>query len=244
MYYDDEPTAGGGCVPASLIVAVAILALGGLFYFGINRAASNLNPFNGVSIPNPLAPAPTTVTVDRPAIIRQMQALNRLETYTYLTDQAITAEQGGNAFYNFFRGDKLLLIARGEVVAGFDLTKLKPQDVVVSADGQNATVTLPPAEILVSRLDNENTRVYDRQTGIFTKGNPGLEAEARRVAEQKIVEAACDAGILKQAATNGQRNIEGLVKSFGIKNVTVNAYEGSCAMPGGTQPAASPAPSP
>lgn len=238
MYYDDEQPSASGCVPGALIIALAIVALGALFYFGINRATTNLNPFAGANtaIPNPFGAAPTAVTVDRPAVIRQMQALNKLETYTYLTEQVITAEQGGNAFYNFFRGDKLLLIASGEVRAGFDLAKLRAEDVVISADGQSATVTLPPAEIIVSRLDNEKTRVYSRETGIFTEGNPGLEAEARRVAEQKIVQAACDAGILKRAADEGKRNIENLVKAFGIKTVQVNAYEGQCVMPSSAAP--------
>jgi hypothetical protein len=231
MYYDDDPPAGDGCLRAAVIIAIAILALGGLFYFGINRATANLNPFNGATLPNPLAPAATAITVDRPAVIRQMQALNRLETYTYLTDQVITAERGGNAFYNFFAGDKLLLVASGEVVAGFDLAKLREQDVVISADGGSATVTLPPAEILISRIDNEKTKVYSRDTGIFTQGDPGLESEARRVAEQQIVQAACEAGILDRAATEGKRSIENLVKAFGIDNVQVNAYPGQCEAP-------------
>lgn len=233
MYYDDEPAAAGGCARGAVIIALAIVVLGAFFYFGINRATSNLNPFanSGGGVTNPFAAAPTTVSVDRPAVIRQIQALNRLEAYTYLTEQVITAEQGGNAFYDFFRGDKLLLIASGEVIAGFDLAKLRPEDVVVSADGESATITLPPAEILVSRLDNEKTQVYSRETGIFTEGNPGLEAAARREAEQRIVQAACDAGILNRAAQEGKRNIENLVKAFGINSVTVNAYEGACAMP-------------
>lgn len=234
MYYDDDPPAGAGCSGSAIVIALALVALGAFFYFGVNRATSNLNPFgNGTgAIANPFTAAPTAVTVDRPAVIRQMQALNKLETYTYLTEQVITAEQGGNAFYNFFRGDKLLLIASGEVRGGFDLSKLRAEDVVISPDGQTATVTLPPAEIIVSRLDNEKTRVYSRETGILTEGNPGLEAEARRVAEQKIVQAACDAQILRRAADEGKRNIENLVKAFGIKNVAVTASEGACVMPG------------
>lgn len=244
MYYDDDPPAADGCLRGAFIIAIAIAALGTLFYFGINRATSNLNPFNGVSVPNPLAPAPTVISVDRPAVIRQIRALNRLETTTASIEKVITAEQGGNAFYNFFSGDKLLLVAHGDVIAGFDLAKLRQEDVVSSGDGVTVTVTLPPAEILVSRLDNEKTYVYDRDTGIFTSGNPGLESEARRVAEQQILQAACDDGIMKRAAEEGKRSIEGLVKSVGVQNVVVNAYEGPCVMPGSTAPAPATAPQP
>lgn len=232
MYYEDDPPAASGCIRGAAIIALALVVLGGFVYFGINRATSNLNPFGSGGFSNPLAAQPTVVTIDRPAVIRQIQALNRLEATTYLTEQVITAEQGGNAFYNFFAGDKLLLVASGEVIAGFDLAKLRPEDVQINADGSTATVNLPPAEILLSRLDNEKTKVYSRETGIFTQGNAGLEAEARRVAEQKIVQAACDSGILDRAVGDGRRNIENLVKAFGIKNVTVNASSGACVMPG------------
>lgn len=234
-YYDDDAPEGSGCVRGALIVVVALVALGALVYFGMNSAANNM--FDRAQALNPLAPAATTISVDRPAVIQQIQSLNRLETATYLAEQVITAEQGGNAFYNFFRGDKLLLIASGEVVAGFDLAKLRPEDVVISEDGQSATVQLPPAEVLISRLDNERTKVYSRETGILTSGDPGMESEARRVAEQRIVQAACDNGILARAVEDGQRDIENLVKAFGIKQVTVSAEVGPCAMPSAAQPA-------
>lgn len=235
MYYDDDPPAGVGCVRVAVIVVVAIAALGGLFYFGINRTVSNLNPFNGVTVSNPLTPPPTTIAIDRPAVLRQIRELNRWETTTANFDKVITAGQEGNAVYNFFSGDKLILVANGDVIAGFDLGKLQPEDVVISADGITATVTLPPAEILWSRLNNEKTYVYDRDTGIFTSGNTGLESEARRVAEQQIVQRACETDLLKRATETGQRNMENLVKAFGIKNVTVNATTGPCVVPAPTQ---------
>jgi hypothetical protein len=136
----------------------------------------------------------------------------------------------------------LILIAQGEVIAGFDLAELGPEDVVVSTDGVTATVTLPPAQILVSRLDNNKTQVYDRDTGVLSKGDPNLESEARRVAEGRIVELACESGILKRAVADGERNIENLVRALGPDVVIVNASEGECPLP--SPPAASPAATP
>lgn len=237
MYYDDEAPATSGCLRTTLLTVVALtlalIVLGLVLYFGLSRIAGTLNPFADLTISNPLEPAPTEITVDRPAVIRQIRSLDRLETATAVIQQVVTAGQkSDSAFYNFLRGDRLLLIAHGEVVAGFDLAKLEPGDVVVSDDGSVATVTLPPAEILISRLDNERTRVYDRTTGILSKGDPGLESEARRVAEQQIVQAACESGILERAVENGKRNIENLVKSFGIDEVAINASAGPCVGPG------------
>jgi hypothetical protein len=246
MYYDDDRPASNGCVSAALIIAAALLALGGIFYFTLNRAADKVvNPFSNVRTLNPLAPQPTVIKVDRPAVIRQIKALNRLESTSYSVEKVIEAGQAGGALYNLLVGDKILLIAHGDVIAGFDLSKLHDDDIILSPDGESATITLPPAEILVSRLDNDKTRVYDRQQGLLTKGNVDLESEARRVAEQEILRAACDDGILTRAAQEGQQRMTALVQAFGVKQVTVNAGPGACTFPGGEplpppQPTATP----
>ena len=235
MYYDDdERGGGGGCVPGALIVAAALLAVAAIFYFGINRAADTVsNPFGGRNL-NPLAPQPTVIKVDRPAVIQEIRALNRLESASVTIEKVIEAGSASTSgVFNLLMGDRLLLIAHGEVIAGFDLGKLREEDIIVSADGASATITLPPAEILVSRLDNEQTRVYDRQRGLMTKGSVDLETEARRVAEQEILRAACEDGILKRAVEEGRRDMENLVKAFGIATVTVVAREGPCTFPGG-----------
>ena len=228
MYYDEKKPARSGCQWVAIAATVAAVVQAVLFYIFIGRIAGILNPFENGAITNPRAPAPTESTIDRPAVVQQVRSLNRLEAATAVIQQVVTAGQRGNALYNLLRGDQLLLIAHGEVVAGFDLTKLGPDDITISDDGAVATVTLPPAEILYSRLDNERTQVYDRETGIFAKGDPNLESEARRVAEQQIVQAACESGILARAVEDGKRNIENLVKAFGVDEVIVNATEGTC----------------
>lgn len=234
MYFDDDRGAGNGCVRGALILAAAMLAVVGIFVFGINRAADTANPFNDGRNLNPLAARPTTISIDRPAIIRQIQALNRLETSSTSIEKVIEAGQSGGALYNLLVGDQMLLIAHGQVIAGFDLTKLRDEDVILSPDGATATLTLPPAEILVSRLDNTKTRVYSRQQGVLSKGNIDLESEARRVAEQEILRAACEDGILTRAATEGENDIAGLLGKLGFKQITVNATAGQCLMPDGT----------
>jgi hypothetical protein len=237
MYYDDDVgERSSGCVRAALIIAAALLALGGIVYFGFNRAANSIalnNPFNNASKLNPLAPQPTTINIDRPAVIREIRGSNRLETATASIDKVIEAGQEGNALYNLLTGDKLLLVAHGQVIAGFDLTKLRDEDIILSGDGSTATITLPPAEILVSRLDNEKTHVYSRQRGILTKGNVDLESEARRVAEQEIVRAACDDKLLDRAAAEGKQRMEALARSLGFKDVNVEAKPGSCTLANG-----------
>ena len=59
-----------------------------------------------------------------------------------------------------------------------------------------STSPCPPAEVFIATLDNQKSYVYDRETGIFTKGVNDLETLARQAAEQEILKAAMEDGIL------------------------------------------------
>lgn len=159
-------------------------------------------------------------------IIKQVQALNRLETAQFTIEKVIDAGTSGNRLQQFLVGDRLLLIAHGQVIAGFDMSKVKESDIEVT--GQTIKVNMPPPEILVSKLDNDQTRVYDRQSGIFTKGDRDLESEARKEAESVITAAACKGGILAEATKNARNQLNVLFKSSGFTTVILNIPEGSC----------------
>src|SRR5262249_4935545 len=124
------------------------------------------------------------INVDQPTVIRQVRALERLETVSYSMDKIITGEHENPVLPAFLAGDKLLLIVHGEVIAGVDLSKLAPRDVVVS--GRSVSIHLPQAEIFTTALDNSKTRVYSRETGLFSAPDPNLESEVRQEAERQL----------------------------------------------------------
>ena len=156
---------------------------------------------------------------DRAAVITQMQSLSRLETASFTIDKIIEAGTDYNALNQALFGDKLLLIAHGEVIAGYDLSKLGPKD--FSGMGSAIAVTLPAPEIFSVRLDNEKTRVFDRNQGFLTKGNLNLEAQARQQAEQSIRAAACEGDILATAEKNVKNQLEIIFKAAGFTEVTI-----------------------
>jgi hypothetical protein len=61
--------------------------------------------------------------------------------------------------------------------------------------------------------------VIDRSTGVFTKGDPKLESDARQVAEKVLRTAAVEAGILDRAEKNARTLIEGLLLELGYARV-------------------------
>jgi hypothetical protein len=180
----------------------------------------------------------TTIDTSRPAVIDRVRALSRLETVHYQVEKVVTGESTG-PLPEMFTGDKILLVAHGEVIAGVDLGKLQEGDVRVVSE--TVTIRMPAAEILSHKLDNEKTYVYDRQTGFFSDPDPNLETEIRRAAEAKILEAAGEAGILDQAATNAEQVLRTLVQGLGYEQVRFETR--SAPVPTGT-PRATAVPSP
>lgn len=162
-----------------------------------------------------LHPTPT-ILPDPITIINEVRSLARLETIQYSVEKVITAETGQEVFAELF-GDRLLFVAHGVVIAGIDLNKMEASDL----DLRNGilTVKLPAPEIFIATLDNDKSYVYDRQTGLFTKGEQDLETLARQIAEDAIYEAALEDGILEQAGENGKLYLEKLFDTLGFDDV-------------------------
>jgi Protein of unknown function (DUF4230) len=163
-----------------------------------------------------LHPTPT-IYPDPVTVVQQVRSLSRLETAQYTIEKVITAETGQGALSALF-GDRLIFVAHGQVIAGVDLSKLRGSDVVVSPSGE-VTLIMPAAEIFITSVDNDKSYVYDRQTGLLTKGDQNLETQARQVAQQQIEQGALEDGILKLAQDNASSYLERLLRSLGFTSV-------------------------
>ena len=157
------------------------------------------------------------INVDQPTVIRQIQSLQRLETVSYTMDKIISGEHDNPYLPRFLASDRLLLVVHGEVIAGVDLGKLQTSDVALS--GRKVFVHLPQAEVLVTRLDNEKTRVYSRDTGLFSSPDPNLETQVRQEAERQLLQAALQDGILKLADENARNSVQSILKGLGFKQI-------------------------
>lgn len=163
-----------------------------------------------------LRPTPT-IRPDPITVVYRVQRLARLETAQYTVEKVITAETGGEGVWGFLFGDRLLFVAHGRVVAGLDLGKIGPEDVWF--EGDTLYLRLPEPEIFVVALDNDKSYVYDRKTGLLTKGNIQLESAARKAAEQAILEAALEDGILDKARVYGEAFLERFLDMLGFEKV-------------------------
>jgi len=176
---------------------------------------SDLSNSVGTQVAQLLHPTPTVIP-DPVTIIQEVRSLARLETIQYSVEKVITAETGQGTF-GFLFGDRLLFVAHGIVIAGVDLEDLRPEDLRLE-DGV-LYINMPEPEIFIATLDNEKSYVYDRNTGVLSRGDVNLETTARRAAEQEIANAAREDGILEMAGQNAERYLESLFLSLGYNDV-------------------------
>jgi hypothetical protein len=193
-----------GALLALLIVGVAVwisTGIGLLRLIGLGRGGA------------------TVINVNQPTVVRQIQQLQRLETVDYTMDKIISGERDNPYLPKFLVGDRLLLVVHGEVVAGVDLGKVQPGDVSVNA--RSISLRLPAAEVFSTRIDNAKTRVYSRDTGLFSTPDPNLESEVRQEAERQLQQAALQDGILKTAQQNAHNTLGSMLKGFGFDQVQI-----------------------
>lgn len=160
------------------------------------------------------------------AVIKEIRSLNRLETSSFTIEKIIDKGNSGNIFQNLLFGNRVLLIAHGQVIGGFDLSNLSENS--IQTNGKSITVNLPPPQILSVSLDEVQTRVYDRQKGILVNSGNDLESEARVSAVNAIRIAACEGGILASSSENAKKQLESILKSFGFTIITINVPVGNC----------------
>lgn len=159
---------------------------------------------------------PQEKQIDIATLVTQVRELNRLETASMRVMHVGTITQTYKLVPNALGGDEITFLATGDVIAGIDLSQLRPADVWRSPDG-TINLRLPASQILVSRVDNEQSRVLTRKTGVLRRADVDLETRARQHAEQNIRAEALKRGILKMASDNGEKKMADLLRTLGFE---------------------------
>lgn len=205
----------GGGLATTLVLALVVAALG----IALGVAVSAPGFVGRLPVVGGLLgedrPARTTTS---PVVIEGIQDLDRLATARWRESVVVTRESGGTPLERFLAGEKVLLVATGGVEAGVDLANLDAGDVRVG--GETVSIRLPEPEILNASLDEEKTRVYDRDFGILKlRPDDALAEDARAAALEEIEAAALEEGILERAERNAEDSIRTFVTALGFERV-------------------------
>ena len=202
-----------GGFAATLIPALLLVAVGVAVGLGVAYAFGNLSWSQFIT------GEPRTSTDSTEVVVEGVRELDELASVQWTESVNVTRESGYENIPRFLSGERVLLVAVGEVRAGTDLGGIEEGD--VSVDGDSVTIDLPEPEILSASLDEERTRIYDREQGLLNlRPDDTLVEEARREAEQEIETAARENGILDYASTSTEHSLRAFVETLGFEEVS------------------------
>jgi hypothetical protein len=205
----------GGGLGTTLVLALVIVVLGVAIGVGISR----FDFAERMPLIGPLLQERPAKTTTSPVVVEGVRGLDQLATVRVTESIIVTRESASdNALDRLFSGEKVLLVASGNVEAGVDLGELGEDDVVVRDD--TVTIRLPEPEVLSASLDEDKTKVYDRDYApLNLRPDDDLVEEARATAEERIEAAARENGILDTARTNAEKSVRAFVEALGFREV-------------------------
>lgn len=210
---DNETKSRFPLVPVTILVLV--IGLGLLTFWGVRAVISAIptpSDIANVFEPEPYEEiGPVTITA-----IRDLAQLTTVETVQYTIVEKGTDE----GWLAWARGDSLRMFAVARIGAGVDLSQLTVRDVSVGDDGV-VDLRVPAATIQYVDPDEDATQILERDVGIFTSGDPGLESDVRRIADEVLVDNAIEAGILEEAENNARSVLTDFLLSVGYADVVV-----------------------
>lgn len=161
-----------------------------------------------------------SVTPSPTVVVQRLQALNQLETAQFVSQHVVEAKSESTWLPSFLAGERLLLVAQVEVIAGLDMKRVSPSDIEVKGD--EVVVTLPPPKILSVRIDEAKTRVFARERGwLVFNPNIDLEREARLQALTEARQAALRSELLPFARQKAEENLRTFLQALGFKRVEI-----------------------
>src|SRR5262245_3139082 len=184
-----------------LRVVLALIAVAVVFLLGI---------WLGIFAPRFIMGGSGPKAMNSATVLRQVQTLSQLVTVKYVMEKVVVMED-----VKWFGDNRVLLVANGVVKAGVNFDQLKPEDLQVSE--KKISIRLPVPQITDAYLDERQTRVIERTTGLLRTFDKDLEQNARQIAVDDIRRAARTARIIKDADDRAQAQIKNLFGQMGLE---------------------------
>lgn len=167
------------------------------------------------------------VTIDEtPILIKEIKSIGQLVTYSSIDEVVVdtVAKTRGSAFVNRFNrlvpvlpsaDKKLVLIGRGKVLAGTNLSLLT--DTSVSIEKDTVRFYMPKAVILDAILNPSDFETFIERGQWSNEEVTLVKAKARR----EIIQHALQQDILQKAETKAKAIMENFLRNLGYKEVLI-----------------------
>jgi hypothetical protein len=150
---------------------------------------------------------------ETPVIIQQVKNIAQMFTQTfydeYVYDTGIIRTPPLNP------NKRLIFIAKGEVISGFDLSELNENSII--RRDKSIVIKLPPARILEVIINPSGFETFIERGDITFEETKKFHEDARRIFERN----ARDKGILNNSAEQGRQMLEKFLRLLGFESVDI-----------------------
>jgi hypothetical protein len=196
--------AAGGCFSIPIIAFILLVIL------GINTMDGIFDGIKGIFDP------PDTYTFESTnLVLEKIQAMSQLTTTRYTFSNIVESQRDLPGVLETLYRDQLVMVVAGHINAGIDLSKVKPED--ITTDGATLMVRLPSPELFDCFINEAQSYVVERNTGLFASESPQLDQRARAFAISEFRDQALENGILNEVNLNATSTLELFLKSLPIE---------------------------
>ncbi|MFN3316188.1 MAG: DUF4230 domain-containing protein [Raineya sp.] len=112
---------------------------------------------------------------------------------------------------------KAIIIISGESVGCIDLAKIKSEHIVEK--DSVIFIQLPKPELCYTKINHQETRLYEVSTGIFSRDEGKIVSETYKEAEKQLERTALASNILEQTKTNAELILKPTLERIARKKV-------------------------
>jgi hypothetical protein len=155
---------------------------------------------------------------DTPVIIQQVKNIAQMFTQTFYDEYVYDTGVIRTPIFN--QNKRLIFIAKGEVIAGFDLSELNEKSII--RKDKSIVLKLPPARILDVVINPSGFDTFIEQGEITFEESKKFHEDARRIFDRN----AREKGILRNSAEQGRQTLEKFFRLLGFESVDIIIPEG------------------
>jgi hypothetical protein len=190
-----------------VLVGVVVLVLG---VMGLLAILPGLNPFE-------------TKEIDRsgPVLLQSIRDLNQYHAAAGEFQVVVDLEKDVKWVPDVLAGSRALFVAQGSVNAFVDFSGLKDDGLTISEDKKSIEIKLPAAQLDKPNLNQDRSYLFAQRRGVWDRLSSLFETADQKqfysLGEQKIAEAATQAGLVKRAEDNTRAMLTGMFSQLGYQ---------------------------
>lgn len=150
---------------------------------------------------------------ETPVIIQQVKNIAQMFTQTFYDEYVY--DTGIIRTPPFSANKRLIFIAKGEVISGFDLSELSEKSII--RRDKSIVVKLPPARILEVVINPSGFETFIEEGAITFEESKKYHEDARRIFERN----AREKGILTNSSEQGRQMLEKFFHLLGFETVDI-----------------------